>query len=93
MARPRNVVPTIAIEVTLPAELKTRLDFHLWSDFEQRIPFAAYQKFISTRIREFFATRELDLAPFVGKPPGTYIIRGEPHVINLITELLSQVVT
>jgi len=58
-----------------------RLELHLYSEAEQRIPHAARQKFFTERMREFFGRKGLDLAPyFNGLPPGS-IVYGSPALI------------
>jgi len=59
-----------------------RLELHLYSEAEQRIPHAARQKFFTERMREFFGRKGLDLAPyFNGLPPGS-IVYGSPALIE-----------
>lgn len=44
-----------SLHISLPVSLRARLDLHLYSGLEGRIPKGAYQTFISERIREYFA--------------------------------------
>lgn len=48
----------------LPTSVRTKLDLHLYSELEQRVPMGAYQEFFIERIRDFFDSRRLDLTPF-----------------------------
>lgn len=81
MPRPRNIIETRRVAIAFPEDVLARLDLHLASDLTGRIPHAAYQQFFSARIREFFAEKHLDLAPFLGTEPGGFVVRGEEAVI------------
>lgn len=91
MPRPRNASPSRKLHVALPGDVWPKLDLFLHSEVEQRIPFAAYQKFLVERVREFFNRASLDLALYFPEmPPGT-IVYGPRAVIELLkTELESQ---
>jgi hypothetical protein len=66
------------------------LELYLYSEAEQRIPFAAYQRFLVDRIREFFSRGTLDIAPyFTDIPPGSYI-HGSPPVIEMLKKALEE---
>ncbi len=88
--KPRRVVRPTHLHLSLPEDVRTRLDLFLWSDLEQRIPQGAYQTFFLSRIREFFSHRTLDLAPFLGTPPGTFIVKGDEEVLRKLTNLLER---
>ena len=75
----------------LPGDVRARLDLALYSELEHRVPLGAYQKFFLTMIKNFFDTVELDLAPYLGTPPGLTLIRGRASVIDLIRSKLSEV--
>lgn len=53
--RPANIIPSDRINLHLPVDIKSRLDLHLFSSVEGRIPKGAYSKFFEERVREFFA--------------------------------------
>jgi len=68
----------------LAEEDATKLDLHLWSAAEQRIPHAARQRFFTQRLKEYFNQRALDLAPYLSDlPPGSFIY-GPPAVVDRI---------
>lgn len=74
--------PTRQFHIQLPEEEASRLELHLWSEAEQRIPYASRQRFIVERIREYFGRAGLDLAAyFQDLPPGS-MIYGDPSIIN-----------
>lgn len=52
--RPPNVMRPSKIGIYLPEDLRAKLDLHLFSTLEGRIPHGAYSRFISDRIREYF---------------------------------------
>jgi len=73
----------------LPVDLRTKLDLHLYSELEGRVPQGSHQEFLSSRIREFFESETLDLAPYAaGVPPGNQSVRGSPSTIQLLKWIL-----
>ena len=53
---PRRLLITrpTSLHITLPEDLRARLDLHLWSDLEQRVPMGAYQRLIVGLLKEYF---------------------------------------
>jgi len=88
MPRPRNAVRTKDFHVMLPAEEFDRLDFHLWSDAEKRIPHAAKAKWVTERIREYFTTERLDLGTYFPELPAGSTVAGSPQVIQTLKQAL-----
>ncbi len=88
MPRPTNTIPTVNLTVRLPQDIHARLALHLHSDLEGRIPFAAYQKFLTERIKEFFESDRLDLAPFAGTTPDAFVVRGSPEAVAVLRKAL-----
>lgn len=93
MGRHRYPIPYERIHITIPAEDKQRIEVILFSEIEQKVPRAAWQKFISARIREFLDSDTLDLTLY-GFPLGHYV-RGQRGVIRdlklKMDELLKEV--
>lgn len=89
MGRHAKVTPSRPLHVILDKDDMDKVDAHLWSEFENRVPLGSYQRFFTSLIREFFATRELDLAPYTGSMPGEQIIRGYPATLESIERKLS----
>lgn len=58
MARPKKTTRTVFKNIGLPEDLVARLELHLYSDLEGRIPQGAQQEFFTKLLREFF--EELD---------------------------------
>jgi len=54
MGRPRKTTPPIRVGLTLPKDLSDRLESHLKSEVENRIPHGDKSKFFEALIREFF---------------------------------------
>ena len=77
-----------ATNLHLPESVRARLDLLLYSEFEGRIPKGAYQRFFLARLADFFEGETLDLAPYTGAPPDTLIVRGLPHAITTLKQLL-----
>lgn len=68
----------------LAEEDAAKLELYLWSPAEQRLPYAARQKFFTERIKEFFGRHSLDVGlyfPVLG--PGC-LVHGSPTVISLL---------
>ena len=88
MPRPRNAVKTKDLHVMLPAPEFDRLDLHLWSDAEQRVPYAAKAKWVTERVREYFTNERLDLGLFFPDfPPGSIVVGG-PETIRRLRQAL-----
>lgn len=58
-ARPRIDRP-VKLLLSLPESIRARLDLHLVSSLEGRVPKGAYQEFFIARIREFFDWERCD---------------------------------
>lgn len=86
MPRPKNSNPSVPLHVYLPPDARARLDLHLYSEAEERVPQGAYARFLSARIREFFEWRTLDLALY-GMPKG-YFVRGPRDMIDYLERKL-----
>ena len=83
-----NIIPTVQLCVWLPADLRTKLDMHLFSEAEGRVPKGSHQRLICQLLREFFENRSLDLAPYTGELPETHKVAGNPFTIHKLTALL-----
>ncbi len=56
--KPPNTIPPTRLEVYIPADIRARMDLHLYSSVEGRVPHGAYKKFLCELIREFFAKQD-----------------------------------
>ena len=92
MARPRNAIPSRELSIMLDEQIATRLELHLWSEAEQRLPYAARQKFITARLREYFERKSLDLAPYFHDLPTGSQIHGSPAVVGRLQLALEDLV-
>ena len=88
MSRRPNTVPSIMLNVALPQPVHTLLTLHLFSELEGRVPLGAYQRFLSDRIDEYFRQRHLDLAPWAGTDPGTFIVSGSTESLEVLKKTL-----
>lgn len=52
--RPPNVMRPVQLTTNIPEDLRAKLDLHLFSQLEGRVPHGAYSRFLAERIREFF---------------------------------------
>ena len=60
MARPKKTTRTIFKNIGIPEDLVARLELHLYSDLEGRIPQGAQQEFFTKLLRDYFS--DLDAA-------------------------------
>ena len=88
MGRPRNVNPARSLNTHLDEELMARLDLHLFSDVEGRVPKGAYQTFLNARLSQYFSSVALDLSPYVGALPGEQTVRGSAEAVAHLKKVL-----
>lgn len=86
MPRPRNAIPTEAINLHLAADLKGKVDLHLVSESTGKIPQGAYQRFFSQRAHEYFEWGSLDLAAYVVGLPAGSVLRGPKALIKMLED-------
>ena len=63
MARPKKTVRTIFKNIGLPEDLVARLELHLFSDVEGRIPQGAQQEFFTKLVRDYFEDLDSSRVP------------------------------
>lgn len=90
MPRPRNASPARKLHVAIPGDIWPRLDLHLFSEAEQRIPFAAHQRFLVDRIREFFNRGSISLAAFFPDAPPDLTVYGDRAAIEFLANALKE---
>lgn len=56
--KPPNTIRPTRLEVYIPEDLRARLDLHLYSTLEGRVPHGAYKKFLCELMREFFSKQD-----------------------------------
>lgn len=88
MPRPRHIDRPTVLTLTLPLSVRQRLDEHLYSPLERRVPHGAYVQFFTTLLNERFAWRGLDLSAAFGAEPGRHIVRCSPETLALLKEKL-----
>ena len=88
MPRPKSVEPSRSLNTHLDEHWMARLDIHLFSSLEDRVPKGAYQRFFNERLREFFTLKHLDLSPYVGSLPGTLRVSGSEQAIESLKRAL-----
>lgn len=82
MGRPKLIRPTAPLEVSIDEDLRARLDLHLWSSVEGRVPHGAYKKFFNSLLSHTFDGQSLDLSPYLLSLPGEVVVRGTPAAIE-----------
>lgn len=88
MARMPNPIRPTLLHLSLPEDVRTRIDLILHSDLEGRVPKGAYQRFFMERIAEFFSHKTLDLSPY-GFPQG-YFVKGPADMITTLKHTLER---
>lgn len=53
MPRPANIIRPSHLKTSLPEDLRARLDLHLWSASEGRVPMGAYQQLIVMLLTQY----------------------------------------
>jgi hypothetical protein len=51
-------IPTEKIHISLPEDLRRRLELDLWSDLEGRVPKGAYKRFFTTLLGDYYARKD-----------------------------------
>ena len=85
------LIPSQQLNVALPRPLYDQLSAHLYSPLEGRVPYKANSDFITGLLRDFFAARQFDLAPYTGSTPGHFIITGSEAAIDSLRNVLEGV--
>jgi len=52
MGRPKKAIPSVEKNICIPLDLVTRVDLELFSEIEGRVPFGAWQRYITNLIRK-----------------------------------------
>lgn len=88
MARPRLTIPKVRLQLWVKPETLERIRQELYSEIEQRVPYGALEDFIEERLRDYFDSQSLDLAPFAGCDPGLFFVRGTPTSVKILEKTL-----
>lgn len=62
MGRPKKTVPPVRFGCCIPSDLNDRLEKHLFSDLEERIPHGAKSSFVEGLIRDYFSKLDGEVA-------------------------------
>lgn len=89
MPRRPNLDRPVKLTLVLPESVRARLDLHLFSELEGRVPQGRYQAFFLERIQEFFGWRRIDLALY-GFPEGFFTAGPKEMIEELEKELKRQ---
>jgi hypothetical protein len=65
MPRPPNIIPPTHLRTSLPQDLRARLDLHLWSDSEGRVPVGAYQRLLVALLSDYLNRADAARTPEV----------------------------
>ena len=93
MGRPKKLVPTKLIHAYVPQPLAEKLEAHLWSTVEDRVPYNAMSRFVTELLVGYFEMKSLDLSQHAPArllvPPGS-CVRGKPHDIETLETILKE---
>ena len=56
MPKPARINRPYEKKINLPTDLVARVDLHLYSDLEARVPFGAWSKLVERLLTEYLAT-------------------------------------
>ena len=88
MGRPKLVEPTERVHFHMPQGLYARIALSLHSEVEGRVPYGAWGNLINPLLKEHLEHGALDLAPYLGKPAGAFIVKGHPTVLASLEQKL-----
>jgi len=88
MPKPKNLIPSVNLNLKLPEDIHGRVMLHLFSAAEGRVPLGAYRQFYMELVQAFFNNKQLDLAPFAGTEPGVCVVSGSPASISVLLKTL-----
>lgn len=54
MARPKQTIPSVMLNIAIPEPLAAQLQLHLYSDVEQRVPMGAYKALFASLLENYF---------------------------------------
>jgi hypothetical protein len=78
-----SIIRPVKLTTTFPEDIRVKLDLHLFSLVEGRVPKGAYQAFLLERIRAFFSHKQLQL------PTGEWV-EGSPEAIAFVEDLIGR---
>jgi len=90
MPRPKAIEPSERVYFHLPSALHTKIKLALFSEVEGRVPYGAWADLLIPLLNEKFSHRYLDLGPFLGKPAGTFVVKGDPTVLAMLENHLKE---
>lgn len=90
MPRPKLVEPTERVHFHMPQKLYAQVALRLRSSVEERIPYGAWAALICPLLQQHLTHTSLDLAPYLGKPAGTFLISGHPTVLAALETHLKE---
>ena len=90
MPRPKSANPKITKHIPIDPDLCAKAELQLFSDLEGRVPYKANSDFITQLLRDHFAARQIDLAPWTGSTPGAMILTGSEAAVESLRLLLTK---
>lgn len=86
MANRKLSIPRRRVDIYISIDLWAKLDLQLFSDTEGRVPYGEYSNFFETRLRDYFESDYLLLAPFGIEG----MVKGPSGVIEMLKKMLEQ---
>lgn len=84
----RSLIEKVVLNLWLPLDVRAKLDLHLVSGLEGRVPYGAYSEFFSERVREHLEWTVLPLEAY-GLAPG-YFVKGPKDMIEKLKAVLEE---
>ena len=88
MGRPKLVEPTERVHFHMPQGLYARIALSLHSEVEGRVPYGAWGNLVNPLLKDHLEHSTLDLAPYLGKPTGAFLVKGHPTVLASLEQKL-----
>lgn len=83
MGRRFNIVRPVKLHTHIPEDLRAKLDLHLYSELEGRIPIGAYARFFEQLLKDYFSRKTLALKDNLQ-------VSGSPEAIEHLKLLLQK---
>lgn len=58
MPRPKKTIRTVSVHISLPEDLTAKVQLHLFSDVEGKVPFGKQAEFFTSLVKNYFDAQE-----------------------------------
>lgn len=85
----RRASPAFRTHIQIDPDIYAEMQVLMHSPIEGRIPYGQMGAFVNEALRFRLRTASLDLAPYTGEMPGTWVVRGDAGAVEKLRELLA----